>query len=150
MTASGIEEPDVFPYVSRDPKPMRIRILAKRVLDGRYGLPSFQRNSVWPDEDKLELFNSIYNGVPIGVVYLWRCRGKDDSEEKGSYIPCDTYSRIGAEKKLEPFPSRCFDGLKNKYKEDKLTHLVLDGQQRLGTLALLWNRWVIQMQWRGW
>ena len=53
----------------------RVRRLFYYLEDFEKGLiriPLFQRDSVWNDKKKLELFDSIKKGYPIGSVLFWR------------------------------------------------------------------------------
>src|SRR5690606_2505803 len=38
-------------------------------------VPRFQRPFVWTDRQRLELMESIYSGIPIGSLLVWRTRG---------------------------------------------------------------------------
>ena len=51
--------------------------------DAHYELPRFQRNFVWKPKDMRELMESIYEGIPVNSIYLWKRAGvilKDRSE----------------------------------------------------------------------
>ena len=39
---------------------------------GNLKVPAFQRKFVWNNEKKLDLFDSIKRGYPIGSVLLWQ------------------------------------------------------------------------------
>ena len=86
----------------------------KKFQEGKIQVPAFQRDFVWTNEKKLELFDSIQRGYPIGSVLFWRPNFKSDadfykfeSEKIGSYS----------------IPSRDTDYF-----------YILDGYQRLSTL----------------
>lgn len=81
---------------------------------GNLQVPAFQRAFVWANEKKLDLFDSIKRGYPIGSVLLW----KPNFENEGDYDRFGTES-LGA------------------YKTPKRTSnsfYILDGFQRLSTL----------------
>ncbi|XHR93162.1 DUF262 domain-containing protein [Mucilaginibacter sp. UC70_90] len=116
----------------------RVRRLFHYIDDfqkGNIRVPAFQREFVWKMKDKLELFDSIKNGYPIGSILFWRPGLETDGEffqfeaEKiGSYyIPerssehffiLDGYQRI----------STLFGCLVNPY-ETKLTRDELQWRQ---------------------
>lgn len=102
-----------------DPKPeiFRIEELVIRVRQGDVKLPKFQRPFIWNRKDVLKLWDSIYNGYPIGSMLLWLTKERLASEK-----------RIGdLDIALRP--------------DEYPTNYLLDGQQRLSTLcgALFWN-----------
>lgn len=81
---------------------------------GNLQVPAFQRDFVWTNEKKLELFDSIRKGYPIGSILLWK--PKFDTEED--------YENFGAESLGEyKTPKRTSDSF-----------YILDGFQRLSTL----------------
>lgn len=102
----------------RDPKPdiLRIEELVKSVKYGEIKLPKFQRPFVWKDQDVRKLFDSIYQGYPIGSILLWL-----------SSLPLASERSLG--------------DLDIDVKDDFPTNYLLDGQQRLSSLcgALYWN-----------
>ena len=48
-----------------------IRQLVKDISCGKIGIPVFQRNFVWKQEQILDLFDSIHKGYPVGTILLW-------------------------------------------------------------------------------
>lgn len=55
-------------------KPDKARI-SEYISDFEKGLiqvPAFQRDFVWNNEKKLDLFDSIKKGYPIGSILLWQ------------------------------------------------------------------------------
>ena len=116
---------DPTPHFSRDAEATTVEKLGKSVLSGKWGLVSFQRDSVWTDIDILKFFHSLYLGVPVGVVYAWKVRGTDTkSRRTGEYLP--------------PHPARSFSGFEKNFGDgSKSQFLVLDGQQRLTSLSKL-------------
>lgn len=92
------------------PDTIRVLDLLKCVSDAEYVLPRFQRGFVWTPKQVVELLDSIYEQIPIGIFLLW------DSDQLGKafrYIG-DITPVVGAPKRH------------SKY--------VLDGQQRLTSL----------------
>lgn len=85
--------------------------LLKWVRQGRIRVPAFQRSFVWTRQNMLDLFDSVRWSYPIGTLLFWR-----SSEETAR-----PHSRFGP-----------FDLSKTQSTE---TLLLLDGQQRLTTLA---------------
>ncbi len=85
--------------------------LLKWVRQGRIRVPSFQRSFVWTRQNMLDLFDSVRWSYPIGTLLFWR----------SSVETARPHSRFGP-----------FDLSKTQPTE---TLLLLDGQQRLTTLA---------------
>lgn len=102
-----------------DPRPdiLRIEELVIRVRGGDIKLPKFQRPFVWTRDSVLTLWDSIYNGYPIGSMLLWHTTEKLASEKRIGDLDISV--------RPDTYP----------------TNYVLDGQQRLSTLcgALYWN-----------
>ncbi|MBN8594089.1 MAG: DUF262 domain-containing protein [Anaerolineae bacterium] len=90
-----------------DPRIIRLEKLVRDVRSGDIRLPKFQRPFVWNREDIIRLFDSVYQGYPIGSLLLWLTNEKLASENKIGDIDINYRSDI--------YP----------------THYVLDGQQRL-------------------
>lgn len=85
-----------------------VQSLIRSWKDGDIQLPPFQRGYVWQIRKTLNLLDSLYRRYPIGAIYLWRPSEKS---------------------KLRP--KRRKDG-RNRL---DFTHYVIDGQQRLTSLA---------------
>jgi hypothetical protein len=85
--------------------------LVKWVRQGRIRVPAFQRSFVWSRTSMLDLFDSVRRRYPIGTLLFWKSSTK-------TAAPLD---RFGP-----------FDLSQTKPSE---TLLLLDGQQRLTTLA---------------
>src|SRR3989344_6826491 len=92
------------------PETIRVSDLLKSVADAEFVLPRFQRDVVWNKNQVVELLNSIYEQIPIGIFLLW------DSDQLG-----EAYRFIGDITPQGSAPRR-----HSKY--------VLDGQQRLTSL----------------
>lgn len=98
-----------------------IEDLIIEVNSGKFLLPSFQRQYVWDEDDIRDLIDSIINNYPIGVIILWKPSNLSLSE-------------------IDPFSKPLIDIKVEKVSE----HLyVIDGQQRLTSLLLLFNNWKI-------
>lgn len=50
----------------------RLSELLHEVRDGTIQIPEFQRGYVWSDEQRLRLMDSIWRGIPIGSLLVWR------------------------------------------------------------------------------
>ncbi len=44
------------------------------LVRGEIRIPRFQRTFVWGDPQRLSLFNSVYQGMPIGSILIWRTK----------------------------------------------------------------------------
>jgi len=105
MTANGLSEE--APEIT--PQVLHLRDLLKWVRQGRVRVPNFQRDFTWDRGRMLNLFDSIRKQYPIGTLLFWE-----------STKPRPMSDRLG------PLSLPDFAG-------GKL--LILDGQQRLTTLA---------------
>lgn len=85
-----------------------VRSLQRRVVSGEVAPAPFQRPYVWTEEDVEALWDSIEMGLPIGAFLLWR--------------PIDP---VESSRTLGPI----------RLKPSRHSTLVLDGQNRLATLA---------------
>ena len=88
-----------------------------------YLLPSFQRRYIWDEDDVLALLDSIKNGYPIGNIILWR--------KPEGYKP----------EEIDPLSKPLIGDIKE---DASSTYFVIDGQQRLTSLLLIFNNWVIR------
>lgn len=86
-----------------------IEDLLRDVASGKIRVPQFQRNFRWQKKHILDLFDSIYRGYPIGSFLFW-----DTDKTDGSAARFGPVSLPASPKKA---------------------YLVIDGQQRLTTLA---------------
>lgn len=59
------------------PDTIRISDMLKSVAEAEFVLPRFQREFVWNKNQVIELLNSIYEQIPIGIFLLW------DSDQLG-------------------------------------------------------------------
>lgn len=91
--------------------------ISEYILNFEKGLlqvPAFQRNFVWTNEKKLDLFDSIKKGYPIGSVLLWQ-----PFFENEEFYDDFSGDKLGS----YPIPSRSPNSF-----------FILDGFQRLSTL----------------
>ncbi len=104
---------------TRDPKPeiLRIEELVNNVKVGDIKLPKFQRPFVWKKSDILALWDSVYNGYPIGSILLWL-----------------TKERLASERRIGDLEI-------NQRPDEYPINYLLDGQQRLSSLCggLYWD-----------
>lgn len=105
--------------ITIDVKNRTIQTLIEEVKSGKFVLPSFQREYEWDEDDIRDLIDSIINHYPIGTIILWK--------------PSNVNSEI------DPFSEPLID-VKQKPRE---IFYVIDGQQRLTSLLLLFNGWKI-------
>lgn len=88
-----------------------LRTIIERVGQGDILIPEFQRPFVWDEEQRINLLDSIAQGLPIGSFLLWRTQRSDTK----------THTVLG-ELVLESDPKK------------PTKHYLLDGLQRLTTL----------------
>jgi hypothetical protein len=89
----------------------RLKNVLLDLVHGEIRIPRFQRTFVWSDLQRLNLFNSVYQGMPIGSLLIWRTKKHDIA----------SFARLrGAEDPLDV-------GGHKQY--------LLDGLQRLTTLS---------------
>lgn len=86
-----------------------IEDLLIEVIQGKIRIPPFQRGLRWEDEDRIQLFDSILRGYPIGTLLFWKRPAEEARLEIGRLV-------IEAEERTDAL-------------------WVVDGQQRLTTLA---------------
>ena len=108
------------PLHFKQPLIVRIPELLREFEERRILVARFQRPFIWTDDQRLDLFDSIYNGMPIGSLLTWRTNEKR--------LKC--YDNLG------PFK------LKERNEEKGPYEYLLDGHQRLTTMytALLLNQ----------
>jgi uncharacterized protein with ParB-like and HNH nuclease domain len=82
----------------------------KRIDLGEIHIPQFQRRFVWSRQQTLQLFDSIYSGLPIGNLLFWRSYHKDLAFLEDDFL---------AEPTVKDLPSYMY---------------VIDGAQRLRVL----------------
>lgn len=99
-------------YVS-DPTVLYLHQLLDELAKGYLQIPKFQRRFVWTDDQRLELLQSVREGIPIGSILVWRT----------SLTALKTVRNIGAHELSVPVPS-----------PTSARSYLLDGLQRLSTL----------------
>ena len=107
--------------ISIDVDKKSIEELIPMLESGKYLLPSFQRQYVWDEDDMKDLIDSITNNYPVGTVILWKPSSASASE-------------------IDPFSKPLVDVKRKQHGE---IFYVTDGQQRLTSLLLLFNKWKI-------
>jgi hypothetical protein len=84
----------------------------RRVDEGTYCLPEFQRTFVWDQDRILRLWDSLYRGFPVGQLMLWEPANID-------------------------FPMRGLGRQQTEVRPGEEVTAVIDGQQRLTALYLV-------------
>lgn len=90
----------------------RLATIIAELQRGVYQIPEFQRPSVWEDDQRLELLDSIVKGLPIGSLLVWRSSTHD----------LKTYPKVAG----ITLPVSPGEGTKRTY--------LIDGHQRISTL----------------
>jgi len=88
----------------------RLQVIVENFRGGHLSIPDFQRPFVWSDKQRLQLFDSILKGLPIGSLLIWR-----------------TSKMIAIKESIEGFKLAA-------PVVEQTRNYVLDGQQRLFTL----------------
>lgn len=118
-TAAPVPRDEGTAVVAVDPPPAPIELetrtytvvqLLDEVRRGRVRLPRFQRSFRWSDEDRRQLFDSLQHGYPVGTLLL--ARGQ---------APAGRVALAGFLQDVSAAPDVLW---------------VVDGQQRLATLAM--------------
>lgn len=102
---------DAGPSFLYEPQVPDLRALIRDLLSGNLAIPRFQRRFQWRAEHRLDLFRSIWEGIPLGTILVWRT-------QESTYR---TFEHIGPHRPPRPQPG-------------SLLSYVLDGHQRLTTL----------------
>ncbi|MCH2134708.1 MAG: DUF262 domain-containing protein [Phycisphaerales bacterium] len=101
-------------YVQKiEPRTRTLPNLMTDLAEGRYRIPEFQRDYVWPVSKVIALFDSIYQEFPIGSFFIWQA----DAEHHEVFREC-TALKLPEHQPGGPI------------------HYILDGQQRLTSLYL--------------
>lgn len=104
------------PVYLTQPNIVRLPQLLQEIRKGEIRIPRFQRPFVWTPDQRLLLFDSIYQGMPIGSILVWRTRVHD----------LQSYSHLGHLPLIShPGSDDASDGVKQ---------YLLDGHQRVTTL----------------
>lgn len=102
---------DAGPSFLYEPQVPDLRALLRDLTTGAMVIPRFQRRFVWTAENRVDLLRSIWEGIPIGTILVWRT-------QESAYR---TWDFIGPHRTLAP-------------PRGGLVSYVLDGHQRLTTL----------------
>lgn len=105
-----------------EPASKSIKSLIDQFMGGDIQLPEIQRDYVWSREKVCALVDSIYKGYPSGSILLWR------TDMAGATRPA---AATDADDTIAP------------------SHLLLDGQQRLTSLAAVMKGTPVSMKVRG-
>ena len=62
--------------ISIRPEREYLREIIKKMENGLYVIPAFQRDFVWLQRQIIDLFDSIIKGYPIGTLILWKPSGE--------------------------------------------------------------------------
>ena len=98
------------------PNIIRLPQLLEELWQGEIQIPRFQRPFVWTADQRLLLFESIYQGMPIGGILVWRTR-----EHNLRCIPNLGHLQLGGSSD-------------ENARGDTVRQYLLDGHQRLTTL----------------
>lgn len=103
-------------------KPLDIKIekVMKRLRDGEFSIPRFQRNFVWTSSKIISLGKSLISNFPIGALTTWRPPGEIFN---------------GRNEIVETLSGQT---------PNNDSMLVIDGQQRLTSIAILYFAYEIQ------
>lgn len=105
-----------------DPSVQFLQKLLDDVRKGDITLPRFQRPFVWNKERRLQLFDSVRRGIPIGSLMIWETRASGDGD-----------TQVVPKTELGPFMlPKVTDRTPRRY--------LLDGEQRLMTLYFALHR----------
>ena len=104
-----------------DVKNYSLQDVVSNISTGELQLPEFQRDYVWYNSDKKALFESIFNGYPIGSLLLL---AMDDKNPMFAWSSLNSIDISNGNKIYE----KGIDKTPPNY-------LILDGQQRLTTLG---------------
>ena len=107
----AVTEPNPIARLERRPEARSFSIedLLEEIRSGRIRIPRFQRGLRWKDQDRTKLLDSVYRGFPIGTLLFWKRHADAGRAEFGRFA-------VEAEGRSDAL-------------------LVVDGQQRIATLA---------------
>ena len=69
---ANLQTPPPQPERHLEAEALQVDELMHKVADGAIRIPPFQRELKWEDDDKVELFDSIYRGYPVGTLLFWQ------------------------------------------------------------------------------
>ena len=97
-------------YLCGEPDGISISRAIGKVVNGKWILAPFQRPKAWKWKEQKALLESLLNGIPIGVVYIW------DYDDNNNHLATREVPGIS-------------------FNRDDVQALILDGQQRLSFLS---------------
>lgn len=100
------------PGFVKEPQIQYLEQLLEEIQRGLLQVPRFQRPFIWEIEQRLELFRSIRDGIPIGTIMVWR-----------------TTKRVATYNNLGPHRLEDITGT-----DEPVRQYILDGVQRLSAL----------------
>ena len=106
------------PGYTKQPIIQRLPTLLDEIRQGELLVPRFQRPFIWSDEQRLDLLDSAYRGLPIGSIIVWRT--KDHA--------------LACHDQLGPLSIAAHASDSREVKQ-----YLLDGHQRLATLYAAFN-----------
>ena len=65
-------------FTCDDPVNLNMLEAIKKVIDGKWTLAPFQRPKAWKWSEQKLLLDSLFRGIPIGVIYLWERDASSD------------------------------------------------------------------------
>ncbi|MBB5063767.1 DUF262 domain-containing protein [Granulicella mallensis] len=104
--------------------PITIRTIIGKIADGKYALPSIQREFEWKTVQIEKLFDSVMRGYPINSFLFWEVPPSDSS--KFQFYRFLTHYHEKTARHNPPFTTS----------GDHTFTAVLDGQQRLTSLVI--------------
>ena len=104
--------------------PITIREAVSAIRSRDYLLPAIQREFVWTAEKTESLFDSLMRGYPVGSFLFWKVA--PESSQRYKFYEFMQEYHAQTKKHLAPF----------EIAEPKQLTVVLDGQQRLTSLAI--------------
>lgn len=99
----------------------------KKIKDGKYAIPPFQREFVWTKEKIVKLWDSILMGYPISTFLFWKYNYELGGAAKFLLFTSNAKFRA-ADKTIASASGSAIPS--------KIEHGILDGQQRLTSLFL--------------
>lgn len=97
-------------------------------FDGRYQIPTFQRDFKWKADNIIKFAESVLQGLPCGSIVIWDPINSPNIKSEPIRVPLS--KRITSKTQYKYF------GSKIKPKQYKI---VIDGRQRITSLALIFG-----------
>lgn len=96
--------------------------IVKNISKDIYQIPKFQRGFVWTNKDIIDLGDSIIRGYPISSLLI---------------MPVNGTLKVGSHSLLKEAKEEAVDGVHGLDEEGETKYFVLDGQQRMTSIAKL-------------